>query len=143
MTNSLACAEDAATKWLEIVGDRLGTESRNTAYMMLRAWLHVVRDRLPVVAAARFGAQLPELLRGTYYDGWTLSHVPTRYDVAGFVARFAGSAYISRADVPVTARAVTAAMVSLCPPGELDRVLDLMPSGVRALLDGTREVHSG
>jgi len=29
---------------------------------VLRAWLHALRDRLPVPIAANFAAQLPELL---------------------------------------------------------------------------------
>ncbi|MFI8891646.1 DUF2267 domain-containing protein [Streptomyces paradoxus] len=32
--------------------------------------LHPLRDRLPVETAVQFGAQLPTLVRGVYYDGW-------------------------------------------------------------------------
>ncbi|EME55121.1 DUF2267 domain-containing protein [Amycolatopsis decaplanina] len=139
MTDPFTHAEDAAKKWLAIVGEHLGTEDRYTAYRMLRAWLHVVRDRLTVVAASRFGAQLPGPLRGVYYEGWTPGHVPTRYDVPGFIARFAGSAGITRAEVPPHAAAVTTALALLCSPGELERVAGQLPAGVRALLAGTGE----
>ncbi|MFM8270084.1 MAG: DUF2267 domain-containing protein, partial [Pseudomonadota bacterium] len=32
--------------------------------------LHEIRDRLPVTEAAHFGAQLPMLIRGLYYEGF-------------------------------------------------------------------------
>lgn len=133
-----AHAENTARKWLAAVGGHLGTEDRHAAYRAVRAWLHTVRDRLTVEAAAHFAAQLPELLRGVYYEGWTPSHVPTRYGVPGFVARFAGSAGVSRADVPAAAAAVTAALDELCSPGQLDHVLDLMPDSLAELLTGVR-----
>src|SRR5262245_11315930 len=46
----------------------------------LRAVLHALRDRLPLMAGVRLGAQLPTLLRGVYYEGWRpdRGHVHTR-----------------------------------------------------------------
>lgn len=133
-----AHAENTAHRWLAVVAGRLGTDDRHAAYRILRAWLHTVRDRLTIEAAVHFAAQLPELLRGVYYEGWTPSHVPTRYDVPGFVARFAGSAGITRAEVPLAAAAVTAALDRLCSPGQLDHVLELMPERLAALLAEVR-----
>ncbi|GAB3147456.1 DUF2267 domain-containing protein [Amycolatopsis stemonae] len=136
-----AHAENTARTWLAAVGDALGTEDRHAAYRAVRAWLHTVRDRLTVEAAVHFAAQLPELLRGVYFEGWTPSHVPTRYDVPGFVGRFAGSAGIARAEVPATAAAVTAAFDRLCSPGRLDHVLKLLPARLVDLLTGDRRAR--
>jgi len=36
-------------------------------------------DRLPITIAANFAAQLPELLRGVFYDGWSPSRVPIKF----------------------------------------------------------------
>ena len=135
-----AHAENTAHTWLAVVRDRLGTDDRQLAYRVLRAWLHTVRDRLTVEAAAHFAAQLPELLRGVFYEGWNPSHVPTRYGVDGFVARFAGSAGTTRAEVPRAAAVVTSALDELCSPGQLDHVLKPLPEPLVALLtvdDGT------
>jgi uncharacterized protein (DUF2267 family) len=49
--------------WLKQLG-----EDRGDAYRVLRAVLHTLRDRLTVDEAAQFAAQLPELVRGVFYD---------------------------------------------------------------------------
>lgn len=66
------------------------------------------RDRLTVEAAA----QLPELLRGVFYGGWSPGHVPKRDDRRKFIARFARDAGIGRDDVPKAAAIVTEAAAS-------------------------------
>src|SRR5512139_4189486 len=94
-----AHAEHTANHWLDTVARQLGTDNRHYAHRVLRAWLHVVRDRLSVDSAAHLGAQLPEVLRGVFYDGWSPSRVPVRYDRAEFIQRFASAAGISPDDV--------------------------------------------
>ena len=56
--------------WLSQLAEELGSEDRKAAYHVLRAYLHAVRDRLTVDGAAQVAAQLPELIRGIYYEGW-------------------------------------------------------------------------
>ena len=55
---------DKTNAWLAEIAAEFGTEDRQFAYRITRAWLHALRDRLPVQVAANFAAQLPELLRG-------------------------------------------------------------------------------
>lgn len=62
-------------------------EQRNLSYGALRATLDALRDRLTVTEAAHFGAQLPTLVRGIYYDGWDPSRVPVKMDSGEFLAR--------------------------------------------------------
>jgi uncharacterized protein (DUF2267 family) len=50
--------------------------------MKSRAVLHVLRDRLPVPEAAHFGAQLPMLVRGFYYDNWKPATAPKKIKTA-------------------------------------------------------------
>lgn len=57
-------------EWLHGIGRSLGTRNPHAAYRALRAVLHALRDRLTVEDAAAFGAQLPMLVRGIYYEGW-------------------------------------------------------------------------
>ncbi|MEV0976581.1 DUF2267 domain-containing protein [Streptomyces sp. NPDC049915] len=45
-------------------------ERRKQSYTALRAVLHPLRDRLPAETGVQFGAQLPTIGRGVYYDGW-------------------------------------------------------------------------
>lgn len=56
--------------WLKEVMQEMGVEDRHKAYMGLRLTLHALRDRLSPEEAAQFGAQLPMLVRGFYYEGW-------------------------------------------------------------------------
>jgi uncharacterized protein (DUF2267 family) len=63
---------DKTNKILHEIEDALGwpRKRRNQSYAALCGVLHAVRDRLTVEKAAQFGAQLPMLVRGIYYEGW-------------------------------------------------------------------------
>ena len=119
-----------AQHWLDVLTDTLGTEDRFFAYRALRAWCHTVRDRIPVPVAAHLGAQMPELIRGMFYDGWVPSHVPVRHGTEAFVSQFAREAGIPRADVPTTAGLVTDALDQLFSPGQLERVFAVFPESL-------------
>src|SRR3974377_1749234 len=56
--------------WLKDLMARIPATDRHYAYKLLRATLHVFRDRIGPENAVHFGAQLPMLIRGFYYDGW-------------------------------------------------------------------------
>lgn len=70
----------AANAWLRTFIDDLGLPSGEHARAMraLRAGLHAIRDRLPAAEVVDLAAQLPTLLRGLFYEGWTLNNDPTR-----------------------------------------------------------------
>jgi uncharacterized protein (DUF2267 family) len=64
--------------WIAELATRLDWEDRHRAYIALRAVLHALRDRLCVDDVASFGAQLPMLVRGFFYEGWHPGGKPTR-----------------------------------------------------------------
>ncbi|WP_227982003.1 DUF2267 domain-containing protein [Nocardia spumae] len=131
-----APAVNTAHVWLRTVADRLGTDDRAFALRAMRAWLHTVRDRLDVIGAAHFGAQLPELLRGIFYEGWVPAHVPVHHDAASFVDGFAHEAGISGDEAVALIGAVTIALSDVFSPGHLDHVLAVVPDPLRAVLLG-------
>ena len=105
--DSLDASISKSNAWLADIDAAFGTKDRRLAYRVLRAWLHSVRDALSVDVAAHFAAQLPELLRGVFFDGWKPSKVPHKYDRAGFITRFAREAQVRDSDVTKSARIIT------------------------------------
>jgi len=133
--SSLDHGIDKVNALLAEVADEFGTLDRHFAYRVTRAWLHALRDRLPVPIAAHFAAQLPELLRGVFYDGWNPSKVPVKYGAEGYVTRFARESGIREPDVPRVASMVTRVMRRHVSGGVLDEVLDVLPAQLRLLAE--------
>ena len=56
--------------WINEMQKELKWLNGDSLYHLLRAVLHSLRDQMSVHEAAHFAAQLPLLLRGTFYEGW-------------------------------------------------------------------------
>jgi uncharacterized protein (DUF2267 family) len=135
---------DKANTWLADIDAGFGTNDRHLAYRVLRAWLHCLRDRLSVEVAAHFAAQLPELLRGVFFDGWNPSRVPQKYDRAAYVARFARDARVRDTDVAKAARIVSVVAARHMSAGVVAEAFRLLPADLRELLEPTAsEVAAG
>jgi uncharacterized protein (DUF2267 family) len=132
--SALEHAMHTAHTWVNDVARELDTEDREFAYRVLRAWLHTLRDRLPVEASAHFAAQLPDLIRGVFYAGWNPTAVPEKYDAEEYAVRFLREANVSLHDVGKVAAATTAAVSHHLPPAHIDKVLNQLPPGIRAVL---------
>jgi uncharacterized protein (DUF2267 family) len=132
--DTLTRADRTAQEWIDTVAERLRTEDRNHAYRVLRAWLRTVRDRLGVDAAAHFSAQLPVLLRGVYFDGWSPSHVPVKYDAEQLLVTIAQEARLSVAEAERAVPAITDALSRRCSPGQIEHLLAQLPGPLRELL---------
>ncbi len=136
-------AERTAYQWLRVVADRLDTDDLHLTYRMVRTWMHLLRDRVTVNSAAHLAAQLPELLRGVFYDGWRPSRVPSRMHAEEYLIRFQQDAGIPADEVRAAAATITAAMRELFSPGQLDTVLGQLPDDVWAILDTAPVSRSG
>jgi len=121
--------------WINDLDDRLGWKNKHRSYHLLRAVLQTVRDWLPVNEAAAFGAQLPELVRGIYYEHWRPAATPVKQrHRADFIARVDNS--FKTDPLMFSAHAITAVFELLSEKisaGEVEKVRHALPADVRAL----------
>ena len=73
---TIDAAAQQANIWINELADMAHLEDRRQAYRLLRAGFHALRDWMNPDQAADFGAQLPTLLLGIYYEGWNPSATP-------------------------------------------------------------------
>ena len=128
---------EQARHWIDETAAELGHDDKRAAYRALKAVLHALRDRSTVAEAAQLASQLPELIRGAFYENWRPAGTPERYrNAAAFLDRVRDNA--SLAGDTEASFAVSAVMTVLrrhVSTGELDDVLATMPSPVRELLE--------
>lgn len=123
-------------EWLKDLMERLGSDDRGYAYRVLRGYFHVLRDRLTVDEAAQLAAQLPHLLRGVFYEGWDPSRTPETYrDRETFLSRLAERAQLAGpTEASVAAEAATAVLRERIAEGEVEDVMQSLPTSIRTLL---------
>lgn len=135
-SDPFASAEHNARVWLAAVAEGLGTEDRHRAYRVLRAWLHLVRDQLSVNGVVHLGAQLPEIVRGIYYEDWVPDRPPVRCTESEYVDEFAGAAQLRHDDAASALTAVTSVLRDRFSPGQLDHALVQLRRPLRSALRG-------
>lgn len=122
--------------WLNEICEELGWEhDPRRAYHALRAVLHALRDRLRPEEAAGFAAQLPLLVRGTFYEGWHPAGKPTKTRSADdFLAPVADAFRDEPPAVPTdVARAVFTVVKRHLSAGEVADVIAALPDEVQTL----------
>jgi uncharacterized protein (DUF2267 family) len=117
------------SEWLREIMRTLGWDQPHRAYTALRAVLQTLRDRLPVIEAAHLGAQLPMLIRGVYYEGWTPLDKPVKMHRDEFLLRvreqFRNEPQLDPARI---VRAVLEVMSAEIDPGEMNKIAGLLPA---------------
>ncbi|MFG1798186.1 DUF2267 domain-containing protein [Nocardia sp. NPDC049149] len=131
-----APAVHSANVWLRHIADGIATDDRTFAYRATRAWLHTVRDRLEPHAAAHLSAQLPELLRGVFFEGWVPGRTPKSQDINDMLAEFASAAGITDDEAVGLMWIVTDAFRELCSPGLLEHLFARLPASMKRVLLG-------
>lgn len=126
--------------WLKEVTEAMGWESRERSYSAMRACLHAVRDLMFLEEAVHFGAQLPMLLRGVYYEGWVPRREPIRLKtIAEFyelVRRHLGPGQMkySNQDLRRFTRACLDVFTRHISEGEMRDVRGILPKKLRDLV---------
>jgi uncharacterized protein (DUF2267 family) len=122
--------------WLnEIMSDLEWEDKPHKAYTALRTVLHALRDRLTVEEAMQLGAQLPMLIRGFYYDGWTLKDKPHKERTKEEFLEHLRDAF--QDDVTVrpeqVCRAVFRVLARHTSEGEIEDIKHIMPKALQEL----------
>jgi len=121
--------------WINDLNARLRWDNKHRSYRLLRTVLQSLRDWLRVEEAAGFGAQLPELLRGVYYEHWRPATTPAKKrGKADFIARI--DAAFKTDPIFSTPDAVSSVFELLSEKittGEIAQVRHALPADIRAL----------
>jgi uncharacterized protein (DUF2267 family) len=124
----------ATDDWITDLTHRLAWHHRGRGYLALVSTLHALRDCMPTQEAIYFGAQLPFLLRGVYYEGWHPTDHPICTDYASFFSRIQDALHKHLAIDPTqVARAVFALVAERIDASELENVKVATPAELRNL----------
>ncbi len=123
--------------WLQELMQALRITRPHQSYSVLRAVLHVLRDRLTVDEAVNLGAQLPTLIRGFYYEGWRPSGRPVKFRHKEEFLQAVIKLYPSLAegDCEQAVIAVFQLLSGHISSGELRHVREQLPPELRSLWD--------
>ncbi|RVQ69585.1 DUF2267 domain-containing protein [Croceicoccus ponticola] len=120
--------------WLDEITQFVGPD-RHVAWKVLSTVLHKLRDRLQPDLAAHLAAQLPLMVRGVYYDLYQPAKTPTAIttgeEFLKEVSKWMGD--IRPVDPKVAVAAVFAVLERHVSAGEIAKVRNALPHGIRAL----------
>lgn len=121
--------------WLNDLLERTGWSDKQRAYRLLRATLHAVRDHLQVDEAANLGAQLPQLIRGVYYEGWHPAGTPVKGRSREAFIEGIQKAFRTdpMGDAEGAVRAALDLLSAKVTKGEMDDVRNALPKQIRDL----------
>lgn len=122
-----------AIPWINDLSNRLGWDDRDRAYKALRSVLHALRDRLGVNEACHFAAQLPLILRGTFFDGWHPAGKPLKLHRAEFLEQIDRDLQHEVMDSDQICRAVFEMLRHHVSRGEIENVRAAFPADLRDL----------
>lgn len=122
-------------EWINELKARLGWSSARDALRLLRATLAAIRDHLGHEEVANFGAQMPLLIRGMYYEGWRPSQTPVKNrDLHNFIGTIeaktgAMQEYQGSSDITAVFRLLNSRITL----GEVDDIRANLPRSIRDL----------
>lgn len=131
-------AVQKANLWLDDLSDEMGWDNRHRAFEAMGVVLRAFRDQLPVQEAVAFGAQLPLLIRGLYFQNWDVSHNPGQdLHLDEFMRRVLSEFVEHRTPAPVDSlvRAVVRVLAGRLTQGQLSSLRRALPPDLRVLWD--------
>lgn len=120
--------------WLREIMEEMGWSDKHQAYHALRTVLHTLRDHLTIEEIAQFGAQLPLLIRGVYYENWKPATTPLRErDVDHFYARIAMAYQNDETDLEQLVAAIFRVIAAHVSQGEIEDVIAILPTPLKEI----------
>lgn len=122
-------------RWINELNERLDWGDKARSYRLLRTVLQALRDWLPVNEAVDLAAQLPELVRGAYYEHWRPAKCPVQNrSREDFLARVDHAFKTDPiAFTPEVVAEVFGLLSDKVSAGEIEDVRNALPADVRAL----------
>jgi uncharacterized protein (DUF2267 family) len=131
---TLSHAVQQTQEWLKELRDNGNLANENAAYSVLRAVLHQLRDRLTPEEAVDLAAQLPLVVRGTYFEGWRPARTPEKVRTKrDFLDGVAAKLCPHKIPPEHAVRDVLALLAHHCDPGEISDVIAQMPGELKEL----------
>ncbi|WP_421993124.1 DUF2267 domain-containing protein [Qipengyuania sp.] len=120
--------------WLEEIQSDIGPD-RAFAWRVLSVVLQQLRDHLPLELSAHFGAQLPLIVRGTFYDRFDPTGLPRpTHGGDEFLQAVADGLRDSRGVDPRDAvQSVFGVLDRHLSRGQIEKVARSLPRGIRAM----------
>ncbi|MCL5282460.1 MAG: DUF2267 domain-containing protein [Planctomycetes bacterium] len=124
---------ETTREWLQAVQEQMGLDDEQRAFRVLRAVLQTLRDRLTVEEAAQFAAQLPMLLQGVYYHGWTPTGKPLKIRTRQEFLDKVAEGLMRQHDPEEACRTVFRVLEDRMPGGVIEDVKRILPEPIRDL----------
>lgn len=120
--------------WLKEINEEIGPD-KQLAWQALGVVLRAVRDRVPAEEAAHLAAELPLLVRGTYYEQYRPVEQPKKSrSKEEFLEQVAEGLDQKRPVNPETAtRAVLHTVSRQLPQGQVEKTRNKLPEDIREL----------
>ncbi|MBE0534183.1 MAG: DUF2267 domain-containing protein [Phycisphaerae bacterium] len=120
-------------EWLEDLREEMSLDDHEQALAVMRAVLQTLRDRLTVEEAAEFAAQLPMLLQGVYYHGWTPAGKPQKIRTRDEFLTLIADRLMGNRPPEESARAVFKVLANRMTAGQINDLKSTLPDEIRQL----------
>ena len=128
----IASTQEKTKEWIDDLMRNLGWTDEQKAYQALSAVMHALRDRLTTQKTAELSAQLPMLIRGMFFEGWTPSHAPLQDRSQELFLSQVRNQFPTESDVKVEeiTKAVCSVMAKHISKDELNQILVVTPNSI-------------
>lgn len=132
---SLDNAAHKTSEWVSELDEIYGWNDKQNSYQAFRAVLHTIRDRLTGEESAQLAAQLPLVIKGMYFDGWSPARKQEKWRSRDeffqrLMSEYGGSEELSPQQM---ARGTFEMLNRHVSHGELAEVKSMLPKDVRNL----------